>query len=158
MNKLTPKQEAFCNKYLECGNASEAYRFAYDVGENTKQATVKNEASKLLANPDISRTVSNLQKDLALKHEYTRDRMIEEYFDIINRHKGLRDAFNGKKITPDDRDKIYSMSNSGFIKGADVITAIDKVVKLMGLDKEQEKKQEAQVINNIQINIKRDRE
>jgi phage terminase small subunit len=29
MGKLTIKQEKFCNKYLECGNASEAYRYAY---------------------------------------------------------------------------------------------------------------------------------
>lgn len=29
-DKLTPKQEAFAQKYVECLNASEAYRFAYD--------------------------------------------------------------------------------------------------------------------------------
>jgi hypothetical protein len=29
-DKLTPKQEAFAQKYVELGNASEAYRFAYD--------------------------------------------------------------------------------------------------------------------------------
>ena len=28
---LTPKQENFCLAYLETGNASEAYRRAYDV-------------------------------------------------------------------------------------------------------------------------------
>jgi hypothetical protein len=54
--------------------------------------------------------------------------------------------------------KVYALSNSGFVKGADVISAIDKVVKMMGLDKEDEKQQTAQTINNIQINIKRDRE
>ena len=29
--KLTVKQEAFCQNYLELGNASEAYRQAYDA-------------------------------------------------------------------------------------------------------------------------------
>ena len=156
--KLTPKQTAFVNKYLECGNASEAYRFAYDVGENTKNETIRNEASKLLANPDITLTVSNLQKELALKNEYTRDRMIQEYFEIINLHKGLREAFNNKTISAGDMKKVYALSNSGFVKGSDVVTAIDRVVKMMGLDKEEEKQQTAQTINNIQINIKRDRE
>ena len=156
--KLTPKQTAFVNKYLECGNASEAYRFAYDVGENTKNETIRNEASKLLANPDITLTVSNLQKELALKNEYTRDRMIQEYFEIINLHKGLRESFNNKTISAGDMKKVYALSNSGFVKGSDVVTAIDRVVKMMGLDKEEEKQQTAQTINNIQINIKRDRE
>lgn len=31
---LIPKQEAFCEAYIGTGNASEAYRCAYDV-ENT---------------------------------------------------------------------------------------------------------------------------
>ncbi len=155
--KLTPKQEAFVNKYMECGNASEAYRFAYDVGEDTKTNSIKVNASKLLADTNIALTISNLQKELALKHEYTRDRMIQEYFEIINLHKGLRDSFKGKKISGEDMKKVYALSNSGFVKGADVISAIDKVVKMMGLDKEDEKQQTAQTINNIQINIKRDR-
>jgi phage terminase small subunit len=156
--KLTPKQEAFVNKYMECGNASEAYRFAYDVGEDTLSKTVNEAASHLLADNKVATRVSNLQKELALKNEYTRDRMIQEYFEIINLHKGLRDSFKGKKISGEDMKKVYALSNSGFVKGADVISAIDKVVKMMGLDKEDEKQQTAQTINNIQINIKRDRE
>jgi len=156
--KLTPKQNAFVNKYLECGNASEAYRFAYDVGENTSNEVIKVDASRLLDKPNVALTISNLQKELALKHEFTRDRMIQEYMDVINLHKGLRDSFKGKTITAADMKKVYALSNSGFVKGSDVITAIDKIVKMMGLDKEEEKQQQAQTINNIQINIKRDRE
>ncbi|SQE31532.1 Terminase small subunit [Mannheimia haemolytica] len=30
MTELTPKQEAFCLAYIETGNASEAYRQAYE--------------------------------------------------------------------------------------------------------------------------------
>ena len=41
---ITPKQEAFAQKYIECGNASEAYRHAYDVGADTSE-WVKVEAS-----------------------------------------------------------------------------------------------------------------
>jgi phage terminase small subunit len=156
--KLTPKQTAFVNKYLECGNASEAYRFAYDVGENTSNDVVKVKAAELKKQGNIAVTISNLQKELALKNEYTRDRMIQEYFEIINLHKGLREAFNNKTISAGDMKKVYALSNSGFVKGSDVVTAIDRVVKMMGLDKEEEKQQTAQTINNIQINIKRDRE
>ena len=45
--KLTPKQDAFVLAYLETGNASEAYRRAYDVS-NMKPATINNRARELL--------------------------------------------------------------------------------------------------------------
>ena len=47
--KLTPKQETFCLAYMETGNASEAYRSAYDVDEDAKPEGVHVDASKLLA-------------------------------------------------------------------------------------------------------------
>ena len=34
MGNLTPKQEKFCQKYIEMGNASEAYRQAYNASKN----------------------------------------------------------------------------------------------------------------------------
>ena len=36
---LTPKQEAFACAYVETGNASEAYRRAYDVAPDCKPNT-----------------------------------------------------------------------------------------------------------------------
>lgn len=60
---MTPKQEAFARAYVETGNASEAYRRAYDVGEDTEPQTVWNEAYKLLKNPDVSLRVVELQEE-----------------------------------------------------------------------------------------------
>lgn len=51
--KLTPKQDAFVVAYLETGNASEAYRRAYDV-RNMKPATINNSAWELMKHPVIS--------------------------------------------------------------------------------------------------------
>ena len=59
---LTPKQEAFCLKYMKCGNASEAYRTAYDVGENTKPETVWRKACEVMANGKVSARVFDLQQ------------------------------------------------------------------------------------------------
>ena len=53
-DKLTPKQEAFAMAYVECGNASNAYRMAYDVNENTSDNSISVEASKLRNNPKIT--------------------------------------------------------------------------------------------------------
>lgn len=62
--KLTIKQEKFCNKYLECGNASEAYRFAYDCSRMTDKQ-IWEEASKLLSSPKVTQRIDYLKSHLA---------------------------------------------------------------------------------------------
>ena len=60
--KLTDKQEAFCLAYVECNNQSEAYKQAYDVGENTKPAGIYVDACKLMASPNKALRVFELQQ------------------------------------------------------------------------------------------------
>lgn len=45
--KLMVKQEIFCNTYQETGNATEAYRQAYDCG-NMKYDTIVKRAGEML--------------------------------------------------------------------------------------------------------------
>ena len=77
MNGLTPKQEAFSFKYVECGNASEAYRHAYDV-QNEASEWVKVEASKLLKTPNVAIMVLELQEQARKRHEVTVDSLTLE--------------------------------------------------------------------------------
>lgn len=51
--KLTQKEENFCRKFFECGNASEAYRYAYSCA-NMKPNTVHRNAHQLLKNTYVS--------------------------------------------------------------------------------------------------------
>ena len=60
--KLTAKQEAFALAYVATGNAAEAYRQSYDVGESTKHQVIWNEASKVLGNRYVSVRVMELQQ------------------------------------------------------------------------------------------------
>ena len=60
---LTPKQEKFAQLYVELGNASEAYRQAYN--SKGKQESVAVEASKLLSGPNVSIRVEQIRKELA---------------------------------------------------------------------------------------------
>ena len=46
---MTPKQENFARLYVETGNASEAYRRAYDTGR-MKPETINNNAHMALKN------------------------------------------------------------------------------------------------------------
>lgn len=75
--KLTIKQEAFARAYVETGNASEAYRRAYNA-ENMQVDTVKKRASELLARGDIKGTVNKLKDEIANRHEITVDSLVNE--------------------------------------------------------------------------------
>ena len=67
---LTPKQEAFCLAYLETGNASEAYRRAYEA-ENMSQAVIYNKASLLLAKGYIGVRLAELRAPAAEQAKLT---------------------------------------------------------------------------------------
>ena len=64
MPKLTIKQEKFVLKYLECGNASEAYRFAYNCSKMSDNA-IWNAASILMDDPKVTQRIDYLKNNLA---------------------------------------------------------------------------------------------
>lgn len=77
---MTPKQEKFCTLYVELGNASEAYRQAYDA-TRMKDATVNRKAKELLDNGKITARLGELRAEHAERHGTTVDdiaRMLHE--------------------------------------------------------------------------------
>lgn len=74
---LTAKQEAFCIAYFETGNATEAYRRAYDV-ENTSPPVINNKASALLARDDIRVRVEELRAPTIKKAQITVEDLLRE--------------------------------------------------------------------------------
>jgi phage terminase small subunit len=79
--KLTIKQEAFCQAYIETGNASEAYRRAYGAG-NQKPETLNRNAFKLLnENSKIEARIAALRKKIEKRHDLTIDDLIAELED-----------------------------------------------------------------------------
>lgn len=58
---LTPKQAKFVEYYLEIGNASEAYRRAYDVKKATPKS-VNECASKLMADPKVASRIAEINQ------------------------------------------------------------------------------------------------
>jgi len=65
MADLTPKQERFAQLYVELGNASDAYREAYD--SKAKPDSVHVNASKLLSDARVALRVQELQEALEEK-------------------------------------------------------------------------------------------
>jgi phage terminase small subunit len=85
--KLTPKQKAFCDYYIELGNATEAYKRAYHC---TNETTAKTNANKNLQKPTIKNYISermvkiesnrimNAQEAMGLLSTIARGEMVEE--------------------------------------------------------------------------------
>lgn len=77
MANLTPKQQNFCLAYLETGNASEAYRRAYDA-ENMKAETVNKRASELLDNGEVAGRIAELRAPAIAKAQLTVEDLLGE--------------------------------------------------------------------------------
>lgn len=78
-DEITIKQEKFAVVYIETTNASEAYRQAYDVGEDTLPGTIWTEASLLLSNPKVRQRVDELKAHHRKAHEITIDGLTHMY-------------------------------------------------------------------------------
>lgn len=76
--KLTPKKKVFSFAYVETGNASEAYRRAYNA-KNMKPETVNKRASELLNDGYITGMIEGLQAAHRDRHDVTVDGLTVEY-------------------------------------------------------------------------------
>lgn len=74
---LTEKQESFCLAYVAIGNATEAYRRAYD-SENMKPATINRTAKELLDNPKIAARLKELRAPAVEKAQLTIEDLLRE--------------------------------------------------------------------------------
>lgn len=73
---LTQKQENFCIAFVETGNASEAYRRAYNAS-NMKPETVVVRASEMMAKSNIKVRVDELRQPAIKKAQITLESHLE---------------------------------------------------------------------------------
>ena len=71
---MTIKQELFAQAYIETGNASEAYKSAYNTQANAN--TVNRKASQLLKHPEV---LADLQAIHRQRHTITIDHILQEF-------------------------------------------------------------------------------
>jgi phage terminase small subunit len=143
---LTIKQEMFSQRYVELGNASEAYRQAYDAERMSPEA-IHVEASRMLDNPNVALRIERLLELRLKRHAVTADRAIVEMAKIA--FNDIRKAFdengNLKPIAQFDDDTVASIAGievdelagglgkTRKIKMADKKAALDSLFKHLGL-------------------------
>lgn len=76
MSELTVKQEKFAQLYIELGNASEAYRRAYN--SKAKPESVHVSACRLLDDPNVTLRVQVLKDETKQRHNVTVDSLMIE--------------------------------------------------------------------------------
>jgi phage terminase small subunit len=83
-DSLTAKQEAFARYYVECGNATTAYRQAYNVGWNTAATTTYADAWRTLENPLVKARVVELQAAAAASTLVKARDILQAQLDVAN--------------------------------------------------------------------------
>lgn len=83
VRRLTEKQEKFCQSYLDTdGNASEAYRMAYDTS-NMQPETIWSNASRLLDNSKVEARIDEIRAERAAETVVERKKVEKVLMDII---------------------------------------------------------------------------
>jgi phage terminase small subunit len=132
MNKeLTPKEQKFAELYVTLGNASEAYRQAYNV-TTTNLDTIKAKASKLLAKDNISTTIQKLKGEVSIQHGIDRAFILKGYLEIISDADYTFQLGADNTLTKEDKQAFYRIMNQ--TKNTDKIRALEAISKMMGLN------------------------
>lgn len=82
-NKLTLKQETFCQEFVKSGNASASYRIAYPSSLKWKDESVWQKSSKLMTNIKVKARVKELQSKTEEKHSITKDKIVNRLQQVI---------------------------------------------------------------------------
>ena len=157
MAKLSIKQENFCNYYLECGNASEAYRRAYSCS-NMKDESINRKAVELLSNGKITARVRELQEEQKNKSDITKEKILDElssiaFSSIADMHNSWIKRAEFDKLTSKQKSAIKCISTKILKKNIgtsddpeivdveyvkielhDKLKAIERISKMLGWD------------------------
>ena len=126
MSDLTPKQEAFALAYLETGNASEAYRRAYDA-EGMKPESINRKAKELIDSGKIAARVEELRAPVREAAQIT----LKQHLDDLKRLRDLAEA--SEKYGPAIQAEVARGKASGLYVEKTEVTGKDGSPLLSGI-------------------------
>lgn len=157
MTILPIKKENFCNYYIECGNASEAYRRSYSC-KGWKDESVWVKASSLLCDIKIKSRIKELQKEQRGKSDITKEKILGElaniaFSSIADIHNSWIERTEFENLSPRQKSAIKSISTKILKKNIgtndypeivdveyvkielhDKLKAIERICKMFGWD------------------------
>lgn len=92
---LSAKHKAFCDEYLANGmNATQAYKSVYKTNDKVSEAS----ASRLLLNVKVKEYLQEERQKIAKQLNITKEELLLDLKEIVDRNKGIRDATAMKAI------------------------------------------------------------
>ena len=116
--KLNPRQEKFCLEYAASGNATQAYREAYGVTDETVSASC---ASKLLKNAKIQARLKEMADELA-SAKIADSRELQEKLTAVIRQQVT------EEIITSDGERIRKQASI-----RDMLKAVELLCRIQGL-------------------------
>ena len=144
--KLPPKQELFCNYYVESRNATQSYKRAYANNESSINS-LGAMGCKLLRNNKIRKRIDQLTKEIHLDAHIKPMVVLNEYADLA--FNNIADMINSdgtmkelKKLTRGQKKSIKKIKRTenkrygkdGEVVGETVVTEIELHDKIKALD------------------------
>lgn len=109
---LTPKQELFCQEYIQCLNQTTAYMKAYQT-DNRVQA--RKYASRLMSNEDVKKRVDELKAEIIQRYQLTREQVVDMAMNVYIMAKEGKPEMklnrDGKFVPTGNRDYDYRAMN-----------------------------------------------
>jgi len=135
--KLTAKQDAFALKYVECGDASEAYRHAYDA-ESMKPSTIHSKACLTLKVGKVGARVAELEAKKTDIAESKLSITLEQRMDWLKQivEAGL------SKYEDQSSEKYHSLSAAN--------QAVSTLNTMLGVDEKADKAKPVKVVIGVQ--------
>lgn len=129
MKKLSPKRELFCQKYVEIGSKSLAYRVAYTT-QNMKPETINNKAYVLSNKDEIRARVEELQKALTDKNLYELEESVKKDLNLIQKYEDALEILSNE--ASDDETVTIAQRTIKFIGSNGYSSAQDRLSKQLG--------------------------
>ena len=175
MSRLTPKQEKFALRYLECGDASEAYKCAYSCSK-MKKATITRKAFDVLHLPKVQAYLNENREAAQARTGITVDRVLREYGrvaftnlpGIIHYGKGIMSLKDFENLTIEQKScikKFKVISRKMDVDGEmlevlrvevelhDKLRALDSIAKHLGMFID---RSEIKTVDETEVNKARD--
>ena len=118
--KLTEKQKAFCDYYIESLNATESYKRAYGCNND---ATARTEGSKNLAKPNIKNYIDERMKEIEDKRIAKAEEVLEYLTKVIRNEEEeeVVVAVNGGDFQTERKKVKKELSAKDKIKAAELL-------------------------------------
>lgn len=123
---MTEKQEKFAQRYIETGNASEAYRQAYNA-ENMSNEAIAVEACRLLDRPNVTLRVNELREEHAQRHAVTVDSITEELEEARKLAKDKEQAAPMVQASV-AKAKLHGLSEDNVNLSGEIVTTINRII------------------------------